>query len=97
MVETVADGEIALTRGPRELVPGTGQLAVVAAVDAITDGAPEFRGDGAFEFDGEIGDAAARVQPVGGDDGAGGAGGMQALQVPQCAVATGSGGSARSR
>ena len=57
-----------------EAVPGTGELAIVAAVDAVADGGAQCCGNFARVFDGEIRNAAARVQPVGGDNGAGGAG-----------------------
>ena len=38
-------------------------------------------------LDGEIGDAAPRIQPYGADDGPVGQAGMHAWQVPQCALA----------
>jgi len=41
-----------------EAVPGAGVEAVVAAVDAVADGAPEFQRDTPFVLDGEIGNAA---------------------------------------
>ena len=56
-------------------VPWAGVEAGVAAVDAISDGVAELEGDGAFAFDGEVGDAAAGVHATGGGDGLGGAGG----------------------
>ena len=55
-------------------VPGAGQLAVVAAVDAVADERAQGFRDAAVVFDGEIGDAAAGVEPVGRHDGPGGAG-----------------------
>ena len=61
--------------GLGEAVPGTGVEAVVAAVDATAEGAAELEGDGAFAFDGEVGEAAAGVHLTGGGDGLGGAGG----------------------
>lgn len=42
-------------------VPWAGVETVVAAVDAVADGVAEFEGDGAFVFDGEVGDAASRI------------------------------------
>lgn len=41
-----------------EAVPGAGVEAVVAAVDAVADGATEFQRDAPFVLDGEIGNAA---------------------------------------
>ena len=61
--------------GLGEAVPGTCVEAVVAAVDATAEGAAELKGDGAFAFDGEVGEAAAGVHLTGGGDGLGGAGG----------------------
>ena len=66
--------EVLLGGGTREFVPRTHQLAVVATVDAIADGAAQLERNRAGELDGEIGNAAPRVQAIGGDDGAGGAG-----------------------
>jgi hypothetical protein len=56
----------------RVLVPGAGELAVVAAVDAVADGGRSAR-DRAGMFDGQVADAAPRVQPVGRHDGLRGA------------------------
>src|SRR5580692_10502763 len=67
-------GEVFLGGGAGELVPRADQLAVVAAVDAIADGVAQLDRDRTRELDGEIGDAAPRIEPIGGDDGAGGAG-----------------------
>ena len=50
--------------GLGEAVPGTGVEAVVAAVDAVAEGAPELEGDGAFAFDGEVGEAIGTYDPV---------------------------------
>ncbi len=58
-----------------ETVPGTNRQAIVAAVNAVADGGAEFDGDGALEFDGEIGNAAAGIELEGRGDGVGGAGG----------------------
>src|ERR1700683_4108046 len=72
----MAWAEVFLAGWARKFIPGTDQLAVVAAVDAIADGAAKLRWNGAFEFDGEVGNAAPRIQPIGRDDGAGGTGGQ---------------------
>lgn len=58
-----------------EAVPGTGVEAVIAAVNAVADGAAEFEGDGAFVLDGEIGDAAGGGEFARSGDGLGWAGG----------------------
>lgn len=57
-----------------EFVPGANFQADIAAVDAVADGAAEFFGDGAFVFDGEIGNAAAGIDAVRCDDRVGGTG-----------------------
>jgi hypothetical protein len=68
-VEVVAGAEIGFVGFLRELVPGAYQLAVVAAEDAVADQGPQFLVDRALVLNGEIADAAARVEPVGGGDG----------------------------
>ena len=68
VVEIVADGEVALGARRGELVEGADELAVVAAVDAVAEGASELEGDGAGELDRQVGQAAPRVDPVGRDD-----------------------------
>src|SRR5690625_240140 len=72
-VELVAGAEIGLVGAPGEFVPGADELAVVAAEDAVADRGPQLLRDGAFVFDGEVGDAAAGVEAVGRGDGPGGA------------------------
>ena len=57
-----------IPRGAGELVPGTNGQAVVAAIDAIADGAAEFMWDVALMLDGEIRNAAPCIEPVGCDD-----------------------------
>ena len=57
-----------------EAVPGTGVEAVVAAVDAVADGATEFQWDTSFVLDGEIGNAALCGQLSRGGDSLGRAG-----------------------
>lgn len=58
----------------REAVPWTGCEAIVAAVNAVADGGAELLGNGALEFDGEVGDATSGVELEGGGDGGGGTG-----------------------
>src|SRR5580700_1443031 len=58
-----------------ELVPGTHQLAVVAAVDAVAKCRAQFLRYRTLQFDREVGNTAARIQAIGCDDGAGRAGG----------------------
>lgn len=58
-----------------ESIPRASGEAIVAAVDAVAKGGAEFFGDGAFEFDGEVGDAEAGIELEGGDDGLCGASG----------------------
>src|SRR6185295_14183287 len=48
----------------RKLVPRTHRKAVVAAVDAVADQRAQFARDRTFVLDGEIGDAAPRIEPV---------------------------------
>ena len=58
-----------------ESVPGAGFQAVIATEDSVADCGSQFGWDGAFEFDGEVGDAAAGVEDEWLRDGLGGAGG----------------------
>lgn len=58
-----------------EAVPRAGVEAVITAVDAVADGASEFKGDGAFVLDGEVGDAAGGDHFARSGDGLGGTGG----------------------
>src|SRR5438046_1261933 len=74
-IQAMAHLEIRVRGRARELVPRTHQLAVVTAVDAIADRLAQLNRNGAVVLDGEVGDAAPRVQPPGGDDRTGGAGG----------------------
>src|SRR5690606_9940065 len=53
----------------RKLVPRAHSEAVVAAIDAVAHGAAEFARDRPGVFDGEVGDAAARIELVGGGEG----------------------------
>src|SRR5690606_22110418 len=67
-VQAVADAEVGFRIAHRELVPGADQLAVVAAEDAVADQGPQFLGDAAAQFDGQVADAAAGVDAVGRHD-----------------------------
>src|SRR5690606_7963567 len=73
-VEALAGGKVAERSRTREAVPRTGELAVVAAVDPVADRRAQRFGNRTLVLDGEVRDAAPRVQPVGRDDRAGGAG-----------------------
>ena len=52
-----------------EAVPGANGEAIVAAENAVANQGAKFERDGAFEFDGEVGDAEARIELEGGFDG----------------------------
>ena len=69
--QIVAGGELRLRCGLRELVPRADREAVVAAIDAIADRRAEFVRDRPLVLDGEIGDAAPRIEPVGRGKGVG--------------------------
>src|SRR5882724_9029380 len=69
LVEAVTDLEIGLGRRLRKSVPRADELAIVAAVDAVADQRAQLFGDRALVLDREVGDAAARVELVGADDG----------------------------
>src|SRR5690606_22154205 len=75
LVEVVAGAEVRLVGAPRELVPGTHQLAVVAAEDAVADRRAQLLRDPAVVLDGQVGDATPRIQPVGRGDRPGRTGG----------------------
>src|SRR5260370_42090129 len=68
VVEAVAHGEVGIGRLLRVLVPWAHDLAIVAAVDAVAHERPQLLGNRAGVLDGEIRDAAARVELVGTDD-----------------------------
>src|SRR4028119_645743 len=55
--------------GPRVLVPGADELAVVAADDAVADGPAEFERDRSLVLDRQVRDAAPCVEAVRRDDG----------------------------
>src|SRR6185436_2793857 len=63
-VQAIPDFEVLFPGRLREAVPGTDHLAVVAAVDAIADQRPQLLGNGALVLDGEVRDAAPRVELV---------------------------------
>ena len=97
VVEAVAHrGEIRLGRRLREAVPRAHELAVVAAIDAVADQRAQLLGDAPCELDGEVGDAAPRVELVGRDDRAGGADVDAARAGAAMSVAGGVAGSGRS-
>ena len=62
--QRVARGELGLAAGDRELVPRADGEAIVAAIDAVAHRGAKFARDRAFVLDGEIGDAAPRIEPV---------------------------------
>src|SRR3954470_2779598 len=63
-VEPMARREIILGRGLREAVPGTDELAIVAAVDSIADERPQLLRYRALVLDREVGDAAPGVELI---------------------------------
>ena len=54
-----------------ELVPRADRQAIVAAIDAISDRFAEFARDRSLVFDGEVGNAAPRIELVGRGEGGG--------------------------
>src|SRR5579864_8000549 len=73
-IELVPHLEVRMRRSAGELVPGTYELTVIAAEDAVADRRPQLHRDRALVLDGEVGDAAPRIEPEGCHDRAGGAG-----------------------
>ena len=69
IVQTVPRHEIPLAARLREAVPRAHQLAVVAAEDTVADGCAHLPGDAALQLDGEVRDAAARVELPGAGEG----------------------------
>src|SRR3989344_8470312 len=67
----MARSEIGFGSRLRETVPRADQLAVIATIDAVADQGAQLLGDRAVQLDSEIGDAAARIQLVRRNDGAG--------------------------
>ena len=64
VVQPVPHLEVGQRAHARELVPRTGKLAVVAAVDAVADQRPQLGRDRAGVLDRQVADAAPRVEPV---------------------------------
>ena len=58
-----------------EAIPGTHELAVVAAENAVADAFAQVFGNAAFVFDGQVGNAAPGIQFIGRHNGVGGADG----------------------
>src|SRR6185295_18738007 len=54
LVQAIADTEVRLVRKLRVFVPGTRELAVVAAVDAVADQRAKLDRDRALQLDGEV-------------------------------------------
>ena len=57
--------KLRLAAGVREFVPRADRQAIVAAVDAVAHQRPQLARDRALVLDGEIGDAAPRIEPIG--------------------------------
>ena len=76
----------------RELVPRAGQLAVIAAVDAVADQRSQLLRDRVGEFDGEVGDAAARIELPRRGDGSGRTSGDAGLAAAAMTAASAVGG-----
>src|SRR5438105_5826314 len=72
-LKALARLKLLFRRCPGEAVPGTHRLAVIAAIDAVANERPQLFRDCAFMLDGEIRDAAARIELVRPGDGACGA------------------------
>ena len=95
IVQLVARLEVALIGGPGEAVPGADQLAVIAAEHPIADQWAQLDGDCALEFDGQVGNAASRIQHIRTDKGRGRADVQAGAAAP--AVFAGVGGICRQR
>ncbi len=65
LAQIVAGDELRLGSGAGEFVPRTDGEAVVAAIDAVADRCAEFVRDRTLVLDGQVGDAAPRIEPVG--------------------------------
>ena len=72
-IESISRLKIRDRRALRKFVPRADELAVVAAVNAVAHRFAELYRYRAFEFDGQITDAFARIEPVGPCNGLGGA------------------------
>ena len=62
--QRLAGLQLHLAAGLGEFVPWTDRQAIVAAIDAVAHQRAQFARDGALVLDGEIGDAAPRIEPV---------------------------------
>ena len=62
--KALARGELGFAALHREFVPRTNRQAIVAAVDAVAHQRPQFARDRAFVLDGQIRNAAPRIEPV---------------------------------
>src|SRR5215469_11519610 len=78
-IEVVPHLEVGMRRGARELVPRAHELTVIAAEDAVADRGTKLHRDRTVMLDGEIGDAAPRIEPIRSHDRARGAGGDAGL------------------
>src|SRR5205823_12340295 len=72
-VEPVPHRKILFPGNPREPVPWADRLAIVAAVDPVADQRTQLLGNRALVLDGQVRDAAPRVELVRSADGLGGA------------------------
>ncbi len=63
-IQTVAHRKRRFDTLARKPVPGAGHLAVVAAVDPVADERPQILGNASLQFNGEIGNAAARIELI---------------------------------
>ena len=77
----MARGKVGQGAALGKFVPGAGELAVVAAIDAVANQGAQFGRYAACVLDGEVGDAAPRIKPPRGNDGARGAGADAGLAV----------------
>src|SRR6266516_122656 len=63
--QVLARGKFCFAPLLRELVPRAHRKAIVAAIDAVADRLAKFVRDRSLAFDGEIGNAAPCIEPVG--------------------------------
>ena len=63
-IERMAHAKIRMRRVAREFVPWAHQLAVIAAVDAISQRGAQRRRNRALELDRQVGNAAARIELI---------------------------------
>src|ERR1700690_298319 len=76
MIEAMARREVRLSCRPRKFIPGASELAVVAAINSVADCAAKLDRNRSREFDGQVRNAAACVEPIGRQDRTGRAGGQ---------------------